>query len=107
MDGGFSWASDPRVRWSDALGITYEQMDHNIDSFDGKILVVGASNGFKWYWAGVERLVSKYENIQFATMDGSHHLHMDADTTQLVQLIQSFMDHPVEPIDTDQQSLSG
>ena len=37
--GGISWASDPRVRWSDALGITREQMDHNVSaSFGGEVL---------------------------------------------------------------------
>ena len=90
VNGGFSWRSDPRVRWSDALGITAEQMDHNVASFNGEILVVGANGGFKWYWPGMERLVSRFENFEFITIDGSHHLHMDADTTRLVQLIRNF-----------------
>ncbi len=98
VNGGFSWISDPRVRWSDALGITHQQMDHNIASFNGEILVVGANNGLKWYRADLERLVSKFENFKFITIDGSHHLHMDADTTQLVQLIQNFFDSPVEQL---------
>lgn len=90
VDGGFSWASDPRVRWSDALGITYEAMNHNVASFGGDILVVGANDGYKWYWEGVEQLASRFDNFEFINMDGSHHLHMDADTTQLVRLIQKF-----------------
>lgn len=99
VDGGFSWASDPRVRWSDALGITYEQMDHNVASFNGEILVVGANGGLKWYRADLERLASGFENFQFITADGSHHMHMDADTTQLVQLIQNFFNDSVEQLD--------
>jgi len=90
VNGGFSWISDPRVRWSDALGITEQQMDHIVASFGGEVLVVGANSGFKWYWAGTKRLASKFENFEFMTMDGSHHLHMDADLTQLVRLIQDF-----------------
>lgn len=96
VDGGYSWSSDPRVRWSDALGIPTEQMDHIVGSFSGEIMVVGASRGFKWYWAAVERLASKFENFRIVTMDGSHHLHMEDDTTELVQLIQKFFDNPVE-----------
>ena len=90
VNGGFSWISDPRVRWSDALGITHQQMDHIVGSYDGEILVVGASNGFKWYRADLNRLASKFENFKFITIDGSHHLHMDADTTELAKLIQDF-----------------
>lgn len=96
VNNGFSWASDPRVRWSDALGITREQMDHNIAFFDGKILVVGANNGLKWYRADLERLVGRFDNFEFKTIDGSHHVHMDADTTQLAQLIRQFFHNPVE-----------
>ena len=99
VDGGFSWISDPRVRWSDALGITYQQMDHNVGSFSGEILIVGANNGLKWYRADLERLASENEHFKFITIDGSHHVHMDADTTQLVQLIQNFFGSPVEQLD--------
>ncbi|MEM7017430.1 MAG: alpha/beta fold hydrolase [Pseudomonadota bacterium] len=90
VDGGFSWSSDPRVRWSDALGITYEQMDHNIAAFNGEILVVGANDGLQWYRADLERLTGKFEHFTFIAIEGSHHVHMDADTTELVQLIQGF-----------------
>lgn len=90
VNGGFSWISDPRVRWSDALGITEQQMDHIIASFGGEVLVVGSNSGFKWYWAGTKRLASKFGNFEFMTMDGSHHLHMDADATELARLIQDF-----------------
>ncbi len=99
VDGGYSWISDPRVRWSDALGITYKQMDHNVASFDGEILVVGANNGLKWYREDLPRLASKFEHLRFITIDGSHHVHMDADTTELVQLIQNFFGNPVEQLD--------
>jgi hypothetical protein len=69
-------------------------MDHNVAAFNGEILVVGASNGFKWFWEGVERLASRFENFEIMTMDCSHHLHMDADTTQLVKLIEKFSGTP-------------
>ena len=91
VSGGFSWISDPRVRWSDALGITHQQMDHIVGAFNGEILVVGASNGFEWYRTDLNRLAGKFENFKFITIDGSHHLHMDADTTELAKLIQDFL----------------
>ncbi len=95
VDGGFSWRSDSRFRWSDALGITHEQLEQNVAAFEGEILVVAASKGFKWYYSGVERLAGKFENFNFMTLEGSHHLHMDDDTSELVQLIQNFFDDPV------------
>jgi pimeloyl-ACP methyl ester carboxylesterase len=94
VDGGFSWASDPRVRWSDALGITREQMDHNVGSFTGEILVVGADSGLKWYRADLERLAAEFDNFEFTTMAGSHHMHMDADLAALVEEIRNFLSRP-------------
>ena len=44
----------------------------------------------------MERLVRKFENFEFITIDGSHHLHMDDDTSQLVELIQNCFSSPVE-----------
>jgi pimeloyl-ACP methyl ester carboxylesterase len=98
VNGGFSWMSDPRVRWSDALGITHQQMDHIVDSYSGEILVVGASDGLKWYRDDLNRLVGKFENFEFITIDGSHHLHMDADTTELAKLIQDFFTRSAEDV---------
>ena len=99
VDGGYSWASDPRVRWSDALGITREQMDHNIGSFGGEVLVVGADNGLKWYRGDLERLTADFENFEFTTMAGSHHMHMDTDTAELIEAIQSFLTAPKVPVE--------
>lgn len=96
VDGGFSWASDPRVRWSDALGITREQMDHNLGAFNGAIRVVGANGGLKWYRGDLDRLAARFDNFEFVTMDGSHHMHMDADTRALVAAIQQFMGRPAD-----------
>ena len=94
VEGGVSWVSDPRVRWSDALGITSDQMDHNLSGFDGEILVVGANNGLNWYRGDLDRLESKFSNLRFLTIDGSHHVHMDDDTIALVRLIGQFFKLP-------------
>jgi pimeloyl-ACP methyl ester carboxylesterase len=88
--GGFSWRSDHRVRWSDALSLTDELLDHTVASFKGNILVVGASDGSDWYKPTIERLEGKFKHLIYITLNGSHHLHMDADTRPLVELIRDF-----------------
>ncbi len=89
--GGFTWVSDPRVRWSDALGITREQMDHNVAAFAGHILVVGTNEGLQWYRADLARLAKTFEHFEFITADGTHHAHMDEDVSRLVELIRDFL----------------
>jgi pimeloyl-ACP methyl ester carboxylesterase len=94
VDGGYSWVSDPRVRWSDALGITADDMDHIVGSFGGDILVAGANSGLEWYRSDLERLANRFANFSVVAIDGTHHVHMDEDTSELVQLIRSFIGFP-------------
>ena len=96
VPGGFSWTSDPRVRWSDALGITYDQMDQNLSGYKGDILIVGANNGLNWYRGDLDRLTNKFPSLRFVTIDGSHHLHMDDDRDELLQYIRDFFSLPTE-----------
>ncbi len=90
VPGGFSWRSDHRVRWSDALSLTDELLDHMVASFKGEILVVGASDGSDWYKPTIERLHETFEQLNYITLNGSHHIHMDADTKPLVSRIRDF-----------------
>lgn len=90
VTGGFSWRSDHRVRWSDALSPTNELLDHMVASFKGQILVVGASNGSDWYKPTIERLDREFERLSYMTLEGSHHLHMDTDRKPLVEVIRNF-----------------
>jgi len=91
VDGGYCWISDPRVRWSDALGITRDRMDHIIGLFDREVLVVGAHGGLKWFRGDLERLSAEFDNFEFTTMEGTHHMHMDADISALTEAISAFL----------------
>ena len=90
VPGGFSWRSDHRVRWSDALSPTNDLLDHMVASFKGQILVVGARDGSDWYKPTIERLNRDCEHLTYTILDGSHHLHMDADTKPLLEVIRNF-----------------
>ena len=92
IDGGYSWRSDARVRWSDALSLTDEMVEHIVAAYPGQILIAGASDGSSWYKETIERLSGKYTNLQYCILPGSHHLHMDDDTTELVVTIRQFFD---------------
>ncbi|NKB98853.1 MAG: alpha/beta fold hydrolase [Pseudomonadales bacterium] len=90
VDAGFCWVSDPRVYWSDALAIPREQMDQFLGSFEGKVMVVGANNGFKWYWSDMDRLSAKFKHFRFVAIDGPHHLHMSDAAPELTKMILAF-----------------
>ena len=78
-------------RWADELGIPHQQLEHSVAEFAGEILVVQAENGLQWYRPGVEKLAAKIDHFNTIELEGSHHLHMDADTTALVQLVREFL----------------
>ena len=94
VDGGYTWASDPRVRWSDAMGIPRDQMDHNLSQYGGEILIIGTDSGLNWYRGDLERLMAKFRNLRFVTVEGSHHPHMDDDRNALVRHIRNFFSLP-------------
>lgn len=92
QDGGVVWRSDPRVRWSDALSLSHEVIEHIVTAFTGQILVIAAADGNDWYKPTMERLKGISANLRYITLAGSHHLHMDDDTAPLVAVIREFFE---------------
>jgi len=92
VGGAYSWRSDARVRWSDALSLPDEIVEHIVASYPGQIMIAGASDGSNWYKPTIERLEGKYDNLHYIIFPGSHHLHMDDDTSKLVAAIREFFE---------------
>lgn len=103
VEGGFCWRSDPRVRWSDALSLTDEMIEHIVASYQGEVLIVGASNGSDWYKPTIERLEGRFDNFKYITLNGSHHIHMDADITDLINVVRDFFQ--LEVISAEQPAI--
>jgi pimeloyl-ACP methyl ester carboxylesterase len=92
VDGGFAWRSDARVRWSDTLRVSNEQIDGILSRYPGQVLVIAAKGGSNWYRATVASRLGRFPNLQRIELPGNHHLHMDEDTaTPVAAAIREFL----------------
>ncbi len=90
--GGFSWQSDARVRWGDTLRVSSEQLDGIITRYPGRILIVAAADGAKWYRETIASRSTRFAKLQVQEVPGNHHLHMDVETAVRVgELIGEFL----------------
>ncbi len=80
VDGGFTWRSDTRVRWSDTLRLSNEQIDGILTRYPGQVLVIAAKGGSSWYRETVASRLDRFPNLQRIELPGNHHFHMDEDT---------------------------
>ena len=91
-EGGFRWQSDARVRWGDTLRVSSEQLDGIITRYSGRILIVAAADGAKWYRETIANRSALFANLQVQEVPGNHHLHMDVETAvRVAELIREFL----------------
>lgn len=92
VEGGFVWRSDARVRWSDTLRVSNEQVDGILTRYPGQVLVIAAKDGSNWYRATIASRLGRFPNLQRIELPGNHHLHMDEDTaTPVAAAIRAFL----------------
>lgn len=92
VDGGHTWAYDPRLRAPSSYYMTEEQVLAVLRSVTQKTLVVLATDG---YLSNRNQTKSRLEALQQATVvevDGNHHMHMD-DPNPSAEAIRSFFLH--------------
>ena len=88
---GFMWQSDPRVRWGDTLRVADEQLDGILARYEGRILIVAAQEGAKWYRESVTPRCARFANMTMVEVPGNHHLHMDDTAVRVAELINGFL----------------
>jgi pimeloyl-ACP methyl ester carboxylesterase len=92
VEGGFVWQSDPRVRWSDVLRMSNEQMDGILSRYSGRILVIAAESGSQWYRPTLSNRIGRFPNLRVVEVPGNHHLHMDqATAVRVAEVARAFL----------------
>jgi pimeloyl-ACP methyl ester carboxylesterase len=92
VEDGFTWRSDTRVRWSDNLRLSNEQVDGILTRYPGQVLVIAAKDGSNWYRATVASRLGRFPNLQRIELPGNHHFHMDEETARpIAEAIRTFL----------------
>jgi pimeloyl-ACP methyl ester carboxylesterase len=86
VDGGVTWRTDPRLRWSSRARLVEEQVLSFLGAITCPALLVRASKGLPLDVAGAERRgmaelqarISTVAHWKIVDVDGTHHVHLEA-----------------------------
>lgn len=90
--GGFTWRTDPRIRFRTPLRMTAEQIDELMRRSTSPALLIVAESGDRWYLNGLEERRAAHPNLKVARIAGPHHIHLEPDHYRDVAgLIRAFL----------------
>jgi len=79
VDGGYTWRTDPRIRFHTPLRMPTEQIDELMTRTTAPSLLIVAREGDRWYRNEVERRQASHPCLQLVEMSGPHHIHLEPD----------------------------
>lgn len=89
---GFTWRTDPRIRFPTPLRLTAEQIHELMRRSTAPALLIVANSGDRWYRDEVEARQAAHPNLKLAYMDGPHHLHLEPEHASAVgALVREFL----------------
>lgn len=92
VDGGFTWRTDPRIRFNTPLRMPAEQIDELMRRSTSPALLITADSGDRWYLDGLEDRRAAHPNLKVARMAGPHHIHLEPEHhREVAALTRSFL----------------
>jgi pimeloyl-ACP methyl ester carboxylesterase len=79
VEGGYTWRTDPRIRFQTPLRMPTEQIDELMTRITAPSLLIVARQGDSWYRGEVAARQAKHPNLTVIEMDGPHHIHLEPD----------------------------
>jgi pimeloyl-ACP methyl ester carboxylesterase len=94
--GGFTWRTDPRIRFRTPLRMAEEQIDELLRRATAPSLLLVAANGDRWYLDGLEARRSAHGSLTVERTGGPHHIHLEpAHCHEVGRMIREFLGLPV------------
>lgn len=92
IDGGYTWRTDPRIRFPTPLRIPTEQIDELMRRSTSPALLLVAREGDRWYRGEVERRRAHHPALTVVEMTGPHHIHLEPDfADEVLRHIRTFL----------------
>lgn len=91
VDGGFTWRSDPRLRFPTPGRLMGDEIDELMRASTAPSLLIVAERGDKWYHHGIERRQKHHSHLRVENIDGPHHLHLEEQAGQVAALIRQHL----------------
>jgi len=77
VDGGYTWRTDPRIRFRTPLRMPTGQIDELMARTTAPSLLIVAQAGDRWYRSEVDARRARHANLQVVEMRGPHHIHLE------------------------------
>jgi pimeloyl-ACP methyl ester carboxylesterase len=92
VPGGFTWRTDPRIRFQTPLRNGPGQIDELMRRSTSPALLIVANSGDRWYRDEVEARQAQHPNLKVAFLDGPHHVHLEPDHyREVAALVRRFL----------------
>ncbi|MEM8769098.1 MAG: hypothetical protein AAGE43_16750, partial [Pseudomonadota bacterium] len=79
VDGGVTWRTDPRIRFSTPLRHTRETINLLLEGSTAPALLLVAEQGDKWYQGEIEAAEAHHPKLTVERLPGPHHIHLEPD----------------------------
>lgn len=89
--GGYTWRTDPRIRFSTPQRQNDEQLDALMKRSTAPTLLIVANQGDTWYRPGIERRAKHHPALRIEYIDGPHHVHLE-NAPRVAGLIRDFLE---------------
>lgn len=89
-DNGFVWRTDPRLKLSSPMRLSFEQVDAMMKGHSCNTLLLLGDRGYSQLVELLPQVKSWYHSCEIETMTGDHHLHMGS-AKQVAQVMIQFL----------------
>lgn len=77
VPGGYTWRTDPRIRFRTPLRMSGEQIDELMRRTASPALLIMASAGDRWYVDEIDARRAAHPDLTVVRVDGPHHIHLE------------------------------
>lgn len=93
VEGGYTWRTDPKLRTRTPLRVPAEQCDELMRRSAHPTLLIIADQGEGFFRDELPRRQEHHPNLTTITLPGTHHLHLESETTPTVgRAIRDFLE---------------
>jgi pimeloyl-ACP methyl ester carboxylesterase len=90
-EGGFYWRNDQRLKAASMIKFTRDHIQSFLDAITARIMFIQAESSGFTPEADQLKLFKSVPQLQFETMPGSHHLHLEDQAELVAAKVQSFL----------------
>lgn len=91
VPGGWSWRSDPRLRYSSPLRFSEEEVWAFIANVSAPTLLITGEQGLPLELMGFSSRQAKHTDLLLECIPGRHHLHLEGEAGAVAELMNKFL----------------